>query len=108
MGILAFYFFWSTAAKRPFCRTTCALGTIYSYFNAFSFYQLRVDENCCTRCNRCRDVCPMDIAIYENTRSVECIRCLECTACPCVEHRTILADLRPPERPALPAEAEIL
>ena len=99
LGILLFFFTWATAAKRPFCRTTCVLGTIYSYFNAFSFYQMRVDENCCTRCNRCRDVCPMDIAIYENTRSVECIRCLECTACPCVEHRTILTDLQPAPRP---------
>jgi polyferredoxin len=99
LGILSFFVTWSTAAKRPFCRTTCVLGTIYSFFNAFSFYQMRVDEKGCTRCGRCRDVCPMDIAIYENTRSVECIRCLECTACPSVEHRTVLTDL-PPAVPA--------
>jgi hypothetical protein len=51
--------------------------------------------------------CPMDIAIYENPRSVECIRCLECTACPCVEHRTVLSGLEPAATPALPVEAVI-
>ncbi len=105
-GILAFFVTWATAAKRPFCRTTCVLGTIYSFFNAFSLYQMRVDGRTCTRCNRCRDVCPMDISIYRNTRSVECIRCLECTACPSVEYRTVLSAMEPPPRPAPLAEAD--
>ena len=107
LGILSVYVTWSTAAKRPFCRTTCALGTIYSFFNAFSFYQMRVDQNSCTRCNRCRDVCPMDIAIHSNTRSVECIRCLECTACPCVEHKTVLSSFEPAPAPALSEAPEL-
>jgi hypothetical protein len=33
----------------------------------------------------------MDILIYENPHSVECIRCLECTACPNVQYRAVLA-----------------
>jgi len=99
LGILAFFVTWSTAAKRPFCRTTCVLGTIYSFFNAFSFYQMRVDEKSCTRCGRCRDVCPMDTSIYENTRSVEGVRGLGCPACPGVDHRTVLTAL-PPAVPA--------
>jgi polyferredoxin len=89
LGILSLFSMWSAAAKRPFCRTVCALGTIFSFFNSFSLYQMRVDEKCCTRCDRCRDTCPMDISIWQNPRSVDCIRCLECTACPCVEYRTV-------------------
>jgi polyferredoxin len=98
LGIVFGYLTWSTASKRPFCRTTCPLGTIYAFFNSFSFWQMRVDQSSCTRCGRCRDVCPMDISIYENTRSVECIRCLECTACPCVEHKSITSLLPAPSR----------
>lgn len=65
--------------KRPFCRFLCPLGAIYSLTNRFSYLNLQVDGGC-TSCNRCQKACPMDIKVYENPNSGECIRCLECTA----------------------------
>jgi ferredoxin-type protein NapH len=37
-----------------------------------------VDESKCTSCGRCRKVCPVDIEIFEEPNSPECIRCLDC------------------------------
>lgn len=103
LGILSVFTVWSAVAKRPFCRTACAVGTIFSFFNSFSLYQMRVDHDCCTRCDRCRENCPMDIGIWENERSVDCIRCLECTACPCVEYHTVFERLPSAAPEPLPA-----
>lgn len=66
--------------KRPFCRFLCPLGAIYSLFNGVSYLRLEVGEGC-SACNRCQTVCPVDIRVYENPNSPECIRCLECTVC---------------------------
>jgi hypothetical protein len=46
----------------------------------------------------------MDISIWQNERSVDCIRCLECTGCPCVEYKTVFQQL-PSGAPELPAPA---
>lgn len=70
-------------SKRPFCKAVCPLGAIYSLFNPISFYRLKVDKDKCIKCNKCKTVCPVDIAIYENPNSTECIRCGECIkVCP--------------------------
>ena len=45
-------------SKRPFCRTTCPLGAIYSLFNRIALMRMKVRGKC-----------------------VQCIRCLECTVC---------------------------
>jgi ferredoxin-type protein NapH len=84
LGILISFLALFVITKRPFCRTICPAGTVYSYFNNFSAFQMTVDERACTRCNRCQKTCPMDIRIYDNPHSVDCIRCLECTRCPAV------------------------
>jgi ferredoxin-type protein NapH len=102
LGILIVVFSLAVTTKRPFCRTVCPAGTIYSYFNNASFWQMTVDDGCCTRCNRCQKVCPMDIRVWENAQSVDCIRCLECTRCPCVSYRPFFG-AAPAAAPALPA-----
>lgn len=105
LAILSLFAVWSATAKRPFCRTVCALGTIFSFFNSFSVYQMRVDHGACTRCDRCRENCPMDISIWQNERSVDCIRCLECTACPVVSYKTVFENLPAAVPAELPAPA---
>jgi ferredoxin-type protein NapH len=70
--------------KRPFCRFFCPLGAIYSLFNRASLVRLEVKGGC-IRCDRCREVCPMDIKVYEDPNSPQCIRCLACTSCSFVE-----------------------
>lgn len=70
--------------KRPFCRFLCPLGAVYSPFNRVSLMRLEVDMATCTKCNGCKRVCPVDIAVYHDPNSDSCIRCLECTRCPSV------------------------
>jgi len=83
IAILAVFLLWMMVTKRPFCRTACPLGAIFSLFNPVSLYRLEVDEAGCRKCGRCRKVCPVDINVYDNPNSPECVRCLECKkGCP--------------------------
>ncbi|MEO0109114.1 MAG: 4Fe-4S binding protein [candidate division WOR-3 bacterium] len=77
MTILLLVIVAAIAIKRPFCRLICPIGAIYSVFNKLSLLHLEVDENC-RKCQRCRDVCPMNIEVPEGANQFECIRCLEC------------------------------
>lgn len=82
-GLLAGFFVWMIISKRPFCRTICPLGAIYSFFNRISMLQLTVDAAKCVHCNKCLEDCPVDIKIYEDgTESAQCLRCLRCMKCP--------------------------
>lgn len=83
IAILAVFLLWMMVTRRPFCRTACPLGAMWSLFNPISLYRMDVDEDYCDGCGECEGVCPVDIRIYENPNSPECIRCLECKrACP--------------------------
>ncbi|MEA3432423.1 MAG: 4Fe-4S binding protein [candidate division WOR-3 bacterium] len=77
-GILVAVILLSVFIKRFFCRTICPLGAILGLFNRISLLRLRVDELRCDRCERCREICPVDINIYEDPNSPECVRCMEC------------------------------
>jgi ferredoxin-type protein NapH len=78
--VLVFFLTLFVFIKRPFCRTTCPLGAVYSMFNRFSLMQMTA-EGKCSGCGLCRKVCPVDIRISDDPASPECIRCLECTVC---------------------------
>ena len=74
---------------RFFCRYLCPLGALYGLFNRYSFYQLNLDQSCCTGCHTCTQVCPMAVEIptagdkLVQISSTECIRCGRCkAACP--------------------------
>jgi ferredoxin-type protein NapH len=83
ISILILFIFWMIASKRPFCRTICPLGLIYSFFNKISILKLKLDPEKCTNCSTCGDECPVSINIHETgPNSSECIRCLRCTKCP--------------------------
>ncbi len=70
--------------KRPFCRFICPLGATYSLFNPVSYARLEVGKGC-YECDKCREICPVDIKVHEEPNSPECVRCLECTTCAHVE-----------------------
>jgi polyferredoxin len=79
LGIILF----SITIKRFFCRTFCPVGAIYSIFNRFSLWQLKVDEKKCIECESCQMVCPMHVEIYHHQHDIDCIRCLDCVKiCP--------------------------
>jgi len=83
ISILVTFLGWMTVTKRPFCRWVCPLGALWSPFNPISAFRLEVNTSACIHCNRCQEVCPTDIQIYENPNSGACIRCLACVdECP--------------------------
>ncbi len=83
IGLLILLLGWAIIVKRPFCRWLCPLGTIWSPFNRLSTLYLSVDEQTCIRCDRCRQVCPVDIRIYQDANAPTCIRCMQCIrVCP--------------------------
>ena len=93
-GAIGFLFKWkvsilvvtvisSIIIYRPFCRYICPLGAIYGLFNKVSFYRYKVDPDKCTKCGACQRICKLNIKVYENPNSLDCIRCGECKAgCP--------------------------
>ena len=78
LGILGVFLAWMSVTRRPFCRWVCPLGALWSPFNPISSFRLHVDQDACIRCNRCQEVCPTDIRVYEDPASGACIRCLQC------------------------------
>lgn len=73
----------SLLISRPFCRYLCPLGAIYGLFNRFALYRYEVDTDLCTGCGACRGACKLDIKVWENPNSIDCVRCGECRdACP--------------------------
>jgi polyferredoxin len=78
VALLVLFVVWMIVSKRPFCRTTCPLGAIFSLFNKVSLFQLVTFDDKCTLCNKCWEDCPVDIKVYERANSQECVRCLKC------------------------------
>jgi ferredoxin-type protein NapH len=81
--ILASVGAWMVATRRPFCRWICPLGALWSPLNRISLLRLEVACGSCSGCNRCQEVCPVDIQVYDDPNSEACIRCLACVReCP--------------------------
>jgi ferredoxin len=88
IAITLFFLTTFTMVKRPFCRAVCPLGAIFSLFNRVSFLRLAWNPDTCTRCGKCRKICPVDIRIDRNPDSPDCLLCLDCTKCPSVKLTT--------------------
>ncbi|WXR60391.1 4Fe-4S binding protein [Peptostreptococcaceae bacterium AGR-M142] len=80
---LALIIFLSIIIYRPFCKVLCPLGAFYAFFNKISIIKLELDESKCISCNKCNNVCKMDVEFTKNQNALECIRCNECkNICP--------------------------
>lgn len=83
VAILAVTLLASIIIYRPFCRYICPLGAIYGIFNKVSFIRYKIDNTKCSKCGACQKICKLDIKVYQNPNSIDCIRCGECkSACP--------------------------
>lgn len=68
---------------RPFCKYLCPLGAFYALFQKISFLKLKYDKEKCIHCNKCAQICKMNVDPTKNINSTECIRCGECVdTCP--------------------------
>ncbi len=47
-------------------------------FNPISIYRFKIDKDKCTNCTACQTKCRLDIPIYKDVNSPDCIRCGEC------------------------------
>jgi len=65
-------------SRRPFCRTICPLGALYSLFNKVSIVRMKFIEENCVRCDQCYRGCPMELKFYEGANQLNCIRCFKC------------------------------
>ena len=65
-------------AHRFFCRVMCPLGAIYGALNKFSFYQLNYAADKCIGCERCKNICPLELDPTKDFNSAECVRCGRC------------------------------
>ncbi|MBF0451856.1 MAG: 4Fe-4S binding protein [Candidatus Magnetomorum sp.] len=87
--ILFGFLAWFVVSKRPFCRVFCPLGAFFGLFNRFSLIRLEVSHQC-DGCNTCQQSCPVDLNVFIDGDSGECIRCLECTRC---DHVRVISEI---------------
>jgi len=104
IGVLLIFLALFIVTQRPFCRTFCPLGAIYSLFNRISIMRMAV-EGRCVDCDLCVQVCPVEIRISDDPNSPDCIRCLKCTVCKNVHVRWEYWNDRS-LKPAIPSVAE--
>jgi hypothetical protein len=66
-----------------------AVGDVEREHPQGSFLQLAWNADTCTRCGKCRKICPVDIRPDYKPASAECLRCLDCTRCPSLALTTV-------------------
>ena len=83
MAILVVILVLSVFLYRPFCRYLCPLGAVYGFFNRFALYRFTLNEEQCTHCGACHQVCGLDIDPSKMPNHSQCIRCGKCLdVCP--------------------------
>lgn len=81
--VLAFAF----KDNRAFCKYICPITVFLKPISYFSISRIKCDKEKCVSCGKCKQVCPMNVDVTDNTRKrkngTECILCMECArACP--------------------------
>lgn len=69
--------------SRPFCRSFCPLGAIYSLTSRFALARIEADPAACTQCGACAQACPLGLDLPREIGGPDCIACGDCKrACP--------------------------
>lgn len=83
LSILGAFLFAMWIWSRPYCRSFCPLGAIYSLTNRLSWSRIEADEAKCTQCGSCSRACPMDLDLPRQVGNADCIQCGDCIrSCP--------------------------
>ncbi len=68
--------------NRAFCKYICPVTIFLKPMSYYSLLRVKVDEEKCISCGKCKKVCPMNVDMTDNARSrvngTECILCMEC------------------------------
>jgi polyferredoxin len=88
-SIFLIFIIGAIAIPRFWCRYLCPMGALASLFNKVSYLHLHKDQDKCTYCNYCVDVCPtrveslMTEAERPRIGDTSCTLCGDCLeACP--------------------------
>ncbi len=73
--------------NRAFCKYICPVTVFLKPMSYFSLLRVKCDRSKCVDCGKCRQVCPMNVDMTDNSRKrengTECILCFECAkSCP--------------------------
>lgn len=73
--------------NRAFCKYVCPITVFLKPMSYYSLLRIKVDQEKCISCGKCKRVCPMDVDVTDNSRQrcngTECILCMECVEnCP--------------------------
>ena len=64
----------------PFCRWLCPLAAVFHPFSRFGLARVKRDDEACTSCGLCAQVCPTAIEV-DKVQEVKAARCLSCLSC---------------------------
>lgn len=64
--------------ERVWCKCLCPGGALYSMMGASRVVRVRWHPHACTRCGKCDEVCPYDLAPSKGDPSCECDNCGKC------------------------------
>ncbi len=73
--------------NRSFCKYICPITVFLKPASYFSLMRIKIDEEKCISCKKCRNICPMYVDMMDNSRNringTECILCMKCVeGCP--------------------------
>jgi polyferredoxin len=67
--------------NRNFCRILCPFAALWGVLSVSGFYRIKANQEECTACRKCEEVCDMGIPISRLVREKGQIRSLECMGC---------------------------
>ena len=73
--------------NRAFCKYLCPITVLLKPMSYYALFRVRCDKDKCISCGKCRNICPMNVDVTDNSRNrengTECILCMECVKnCP--------------------------
>jgi ferredoxin-type protein NapH len=85
-AIVVIFLFDLFVLKNGWCGHICPLGGFYSLVGKYSLIRVKHEEEKCTLCMKCKEVCPENQVLFMVGKSTEQVLSGECTNCArCIE-----------------------